>query len=557
VSQHAVPLKGQADESPTGLKALLCEADFLKSERSTTESHWADIAEITRPLRNEIRGPQTPGNKRMTRVFDATAINAAQNMAAGLYGTAANPATIWFKLSDLDPDFSKWSGVRPWFDVVSRRLLASFGSSFSSFYAQAPSVFLDIASLGNSVMSSEMAEDRSRFRDICRPISECYWDVNADGEVDQLYRRPKSLTAAQALKMFGADKVSPKLKKLAGDEPNALVDIIHAVVPNDRFQRGMFGHAGKAFVSVYFEVETMHEISRGGFDDFPYFAPRWEVAAGEKYGRGPGEIALADNRSLQVMTKTNLQAGELAGNPPWGAPDEGRISVVRTAPGKVTYGAINSRGDQMLKRLVENVNTPFSLEMANQLREAIKDAFFFSVMQLVGRTGMTATEVLERNEEKMRLMGPYLGRIQSEFLTPLVMRRFRLLQKIPGVFPPPPREMQGRTLQIEFTSPMALAQKSAAAAGVLRAVQGIGMIATVAPEALDKLNGDVAADLVADGYGVPSIINDDETTAAKRKSRVAQQQMQAALAAAQPLADAAHKGAQAVATVRNPTQQAA
>ena len=92
MSQYAVQLTGQADESPTGVKALLCQADYLKQERSTTESHWADIAEITRPLRNEIRGPQTPGNKRMTRVFDATAINAAQKRSRP--GTAVAPSII-------------------------------------------------------------------------------------------------------------------------------------------------------------------------------------------------------------------------------------------------------------------------------------------------------------------------------------------------------------------------------------------------------------------------------------------------------------------------------
>ena len=30
---------------------------------------------------------------------------------------------------------------------------------------------------------------------------------------------------------------------------------------------------------------------------------------------------------------------------------------------------------------------------------------------------MTATEVLQRNEEKMRILGPVLGRLQSELLT--------------------------------------------------------------------------------------------------------------------------------------------
>jgi hypothetical protein len=550
MSANATVLSGQASSSPSSVRALRERAEFLKQERSPVENHWADIAELTHTLRNELRGPQQPGNKRMTKVFDGTAMNAAQNLASGLYGTAANPATTWFKISDIDKDFAKSPGVQPWFDIVSRRTLASFGPSFSNFYAESATLFLDIAAFGNSVMSSEMGADRNRFRDICRPLSECYWDVNADGEVNGLYRRPKSTTARQLVMNFGADKVSGRVQRLARETPDAVVDWVHAVVPNDAFVEGRFGHDGKRWVSVNFEIEGEHEISRGGFDDFPYFVPRWAVAAGEKWGRGRGELALADNRSLQVMARANLAAGELAANPPWGAPDEGRISVVRTAPGKITYGAVNSRGEQLVKRLVENINAPFSLEIANQVRDAIKDAFFFSVIQLAGRTGMTATEVMERQEEKMRLMGPYIGRIQSEFLTPLVMRRFHLLSQIPGVFPPPPPALRGRSLQVEFTSPMALAQRSASANGVLRAVAGIAQIAQIDPSALDKLNGDKAVDVLLDGLGVPEVVNDDETVKARRQAREQAQANMAMAQAAKPIADAAKSGAEAVNTLQ-------
>ena len=37
---------------------------------------------------------------------------------------------------------------------------------------------------------------------------------------------------------------------------------------------------------------------------------------------------------------------------------------------------------------------------------------------------MTATEVLQRNEEKMRILGPVMGRIQSELLEPMINRVF-------------------------------------------------------------------------------------------------------------------------------------
>ena len=39
---------------------------------------------------------------------------------------------------------------------------------------------------------------------------------------------------------------------------------------------------------------------------------------------------------------------------------------------------------------------------------------------------MTATEVLQRQEEKMRILGPVMGRLQSELLS-LIIRIFNIM----------------------------------------------------------------------------------------------------------------------------------
>ena len=80
----------------------------------------AEISELIRPLRRELRGGRgMEGEKRMTRVFDSTGINAAGNLAAGLYGTAANPAGVSGRTSRIG------LGCRAWCQITSRDIVLS------------------------------------------------------------------------------------------------------------------------------------------------------------------------------------------------------------------------------------------------------------------------------------------------------------------------------------------------------------------------------------------------------------------------------------------------
>lgn len=536
-------------------EALIKRDAKLDEDNSIWKQKCTRIAEVIRPLRDELLGPKQEGARRDRKVFDGTAIAANQNFAAGMYGAACNPADEWFTFETADPYLNKYGPVQDYLAIVSRRTLASFGPSWSQFYGRVPSLFLDVGAFGQAYMSSLMRPDLSGFNDLCTPLSEGRFDVDENGDANAFFRRwrlpagsYKRMIEAKAKARGAEPKFSGKFTDQVTKDPFCPVEVLHATVPNEDYMPGFIGPKGFAFASVYCEVESKTENFRSGFEDFPWFVLRWEVAAGERNARGPGEIALADVLSKNVMRRDNLKAGQRAADPPWGAPDEGTISVTRAKPGAVLYGAVNARGEQVLKPLIDGVDAPFSLEMEQALESAIKDAFFFSLMQIVGRTGMTATETLERSEERMRLMGPYQGRIQTDFLCPLVIRRYKMLRKIPGVFPPPPPQLQGRSLQVAFVSPMALAQKSARANRAIRAGQAIAAMAPVDSSIMDGFNADAYRKAVVEGFAVPELSYDDDTTAQNRQARMQQTAMLQAAEAAPKVADAAHSAAQAAQT---------
>lgn len=511
----------------------------MKSARANYEWVWEEVARFVRPLRAEFLSQQTPGTKRNQWIFDSTPLLAADNFSGGIYGMMTNPANRWFSLQTQDEDLNEYDPVRDWLYDVETRLLNSFGPQVSRFYNVIPALYADLACLGTAVFYSEEGQGERRINDNVRALSECCIAENAWGEVDTLYRR-FSMSGDQATKLFG-DALSQNTKSRIAKEPMCETFFIHCVEPNDGYLPGRIGPAGKRFVSVYVEEEQKHEVSRSGYDEMPYQVPRWTQAAGETYGRGLGELAIADVKTLNQMSRTSLEAAQKAANPPLAAPDEGVIKQARTFPNGITYGAVDNQGRLLLQPLYEGGNHGLTLELMEQRRNAIRDAFYFSLMQMVGGPNMTASEFLGRQEEKLRLMGPNLGRIQGEFLSPLIKRRFGMLLR-QGALPPAPQEMQGRGLNIEYVSPLARAQMAGEANAVVRLYQSILPIAAVNQEILDNVDDDEAARAMGRGFAVPAkVLRGADQVAKRREQRQQAEQMQAALAAGQQGADIANK----------------
>ena len=301
----------------------------------------------------------------------------------------------------------------------------------------------------------------------------------------------------------------------------------------------------RPYLSIYVEEQERNEVSRKGYFEFPYQVPRWAQAAGEVYGRGLGEATLADVKTLNQQSRTALVSAQKAADPPLAAPNEGVIRVARTYPGGITYGAIDANGNMLLRPLYEGGNPQLTLEMMEQRRQSIREGFYFSLMQMVGTPDMTATEWIGRQEEKLRLMGPNLGRIQSEFLSPLIKRRFGMLSRA-RMLPPPPADVQHMGLQIEYVSPLAKAQMASEAQSIVRLYQSLMPIAQADPSVLDNVDHDKAARALARGYAVPApILRGSQQVDDLRNERQQAQSQQTMMGSGQAMADIAKKVASA------------
>lgn len=538
------------------IQSYIQRADELRAERSTWDRSSADIADIFRPIRSELRNGNltfvTEGQKRLGNVFDGAGILAAQHLGGFIYSTISNPANDWLRFGTMDRDLNDWYPVKLYFESCSRRVLASAQPSFSGFYAQAAEIYMDQPCFGTSVFSSELREDRSGFNDQCLPMSECWFDVDAENRPNAMYRR-WMVGAAAAARMYGGEKLSTRAQDLARDKPNEKIELMRVVAPNDEYSPGRFGPKGKPFKSLYIEVAEQHEIRRAGYEEFPYQVPRWALAAGEKMGRGhPGEFALPDGGSLQAIGKANLMAAEWAASPPWGAPDDGVISTMRLRPNGVSFGAMNRQGQQLLKPLLEGGSVPVTQEMLEAKANQVKEFFFYSIMLMdpSNRTGIANEEIMERQTERMQVLGPYIVNLTGGFQEPWARRRFAMMARL-RLLPPPPRELQGHVLQVGFTSPLAQAQKAQEASGVLRSWNFVAEQASLDPGIIDIWKGEEAVRIVHDALGGPTrVLQSPEAFAQLRAQRQQQAQVANATALALPAAQAAQHGVAALAQLR-------
>jgi len=249
---------------------------------------------------------------------------------------------------------------------------------------------------------------------------------------------------------------------------------------------------------------------------------------------------LPDTKMLNKMSETTIRAAQKQIDPPLMVPDDGFMLPVRTTPGALNFYRSGTR--DRLEPLQIGANNPLGLNMEEQRRNAIRQAFYVDQLLMSNGPAMTATEVLQRNEEKMRLLGPVLGRLQAELLQPLISRSFALLLRS-GLLPPAPEELQGQDIDIEYVSPLAKAQKMTDLQSMLRGFEVLLQMQQIAP-VMDYLDDDKLVQYLVETTGIPArVIRSDTEVDDLRRRRAEAEAQQAQQQQEMMLAEQAQKAA--------------
>lgn len=511
------------------------EFSQLQTWRNTFASHWEEVAELVLPTsRNTFYygNYNWPGQKKTDRQIDSSGALALGRFAAICDSLLTPRNMMWHTLSADDDYVMKDRPTRLWFEQATRILFKFRYAPLANFTSQNQNNYQQLGAFGTAGMFIDEFDNSLnpghrgiRYRSI--PLGELFLRENHQGMVDGFIRWFR-MTARQAYQRWG-DKIPEQLLPALKMESETLFNFIHRVCPRTDYDPDRLDMRGKPYASYYICLEGRALMQEGGYRMIPAAISRYEQAPQEVYGRSPAMMVLPALKTLNAEKRVFLKAGHRAADPVLLTADDGIVDM-SMRPGALNKGGVTADGKPLVQVLPTG-QIQVTKEMMDEERQLINDAFLVSLFQILTESPqMTATEVIERTNEKGILLAPTVGRQQSEYLGPMIDRELDVLSS-QGLLPPmPPRLKEARgAYQTVYTSPLSRAMRAQEAAGFIRTVETVKELVNITQDhsLLDPFNFDVAIPEIADIQAVPvSWMADDDQIKAKRKQRADQLERQ-------------------------------
>lgn len=533
------------------LSKLRSRKQQLWTERASWDPHWRDLAEHVLPRTGQWSPDErNRGEKKHRLIYNSTATGALEILVAGMMAGATSPARPWMRLQTPDPDLNKYKPVEVWLETVTNMMLRVF--SRSNTYRALPRYYQELALYGTAA-GVVIADAKNVIHHYPMTCGSYALAVDGREEVNVCYRE-YAMTVAQMVEQFGFDKCSIAVQNSCRNgRYDEWRNVCHAIEPRYKRDDGKIDNMNMPFRSVYFEVAGKGSngpsdvLLEEGFREFPVLAPRWSTSGGDIYGSSPGMTALGDIRSLQVMTKRKGQAIDFKTKPPTQGPASLKGNEIDKMPG----GHTEVPGNQQITPIWQvglDLNELRDLEQQHEQR--INSRFYADLFLMLASTtkSMTATEVAERHEEKLTMLGPTLERLHNELLSPLVSLTFGHMSDM-GMLPPPPEELVDADLEPEFISMLAQAQQAVGASQDDRFQGVLQSMAQSHPDAMDVMDVDEYLRGYARKIGVDaSVLRSADEVAEMRQSRAQAQTLDAQSQMMQQQSVTAKNMAQASAT---------
>lgn len=476
---------------PLDTEPLLRRYRAARSRRSAWEGHWRECYEFTLPARDGAGGAE--GARRVDRLFDGTAADAVDQLAASLLAELTPPWARWFGLAaGVELDGEDRAAVAPLLDRTADIVRGHFDRS--NFAIEMHQAYLDLVIAGTASLLFEEAPpgSASAFRFTAVPLSELVVEEGASGRLDITFRRSEA-SLATLRDRFPAADLPETLRRRAEADAEARFPVLEAVLPEPH-------GAGFAYAALLDPEGAGGEavmLAQGTFARSPFITFRWLKAPGEAYGRSPVMKTLPDIKTANKVVELILKNASIAVTGIWQGDDDGVLNPanIRLVPGAIIPKAVGSQG---LTPLEAPGKFDVSQLVLEDLRGRIRHALLVDRLGQVDAPRMTATEVLERSAEMARILGATYGRLQSELLTPLVMRALGILRRRGEIVDV---RADGRVVDLVYQSPLARTQAQADAQNTLTWLTSVAGLGPAAAEAVDTL---AAARWLGRALGVPA-----------------------------------------------------
>lgn len=356
-------------------------------------ARWESARRYTMPTSDED----------IATLYDATASDAADNLAASIYTLLTPPESMWLQLvgeSELSPN--------P--DIATAALRANLNDS--NFYTTIHQCYMDLVIMGTAClfMAESPIGTSSAFTFTAIPMSDIAILPNA-------VFHTTSMPAREVMERFPTWTPPANIRDTIKRDPETPLKLVQSLVGTDF----------TAWLDVGGDIEN-NIVSTGTFETNPYIIFRWSLASGELYGRGPVLRALPDIKTANKVVELVLKNATIAVSGIWMADDDGVINLnnINLTPGAIIPKAVGSSG---LTPLTSGADFDVSQLILRELRERIRHTLLADRLGLLSEKEMTATEIMARNADMMRVLGATYGRLLHEFIRPLCDRGLQILSR--------------------------------------------------------------------------------------------------------------------------------
>lgn len=477
------------DSQNAFLNALMTRYGSALNKREAWETLWEECYDYALPQRGGFQQDLHAGQSRTDHIYDATAMDAADQLAASLLGNLTPSWSQWFGLKpgpDLSPQESE--RLAPILEKAGKTIQDHFDRS--NFAVEIHQCYLDLVVGGTASLYFEEAEPGgfSAFKFSAVPLTHVTLEEGESGYLDGAYRQLE-LTLDQITARYPFAEVPEDLLRIAARDPQARFKILEAVIPDG---------LSYAYHACLIENDSQPELlAKGQFAQSPVISFRWLKSPGEIYGRSPVMKALPDIKTANKVVELILKNASIAVTGIWQADDDGVLNPanIELTPGSIIPKAIGSKGLQPLDMPGRFDVSQLILE---SLQTRIRHALLGDKLAPINSPRMTATEVIERSAEMSMLLGATYGRLQTELLTPLIQRAFSILRRRGEV---PDISLDGRLVAVDYRSPLARSQGQR---NVQNTLSWINSVLAMGPEAAGAINLPQAARFLGEALAVPS-----------------------------------------------------
>jgi len=505
--------------------SLARRLDVLKGARNVHEQVWRDCFMLTDPVRaSGLQGPTMDASQiaqAVACIFDSTATDAKRTLEASIMSGMTPANSLWFLMHVNGTDDA---GTR-WLDSASELLWENIHSA--NFDSEASDAIGDAMGGWMALYIDEDRENGGLYFEHW-PMAGVYCASSKPGGVVDTVFRPYKLTAEQAVAEFNkrGDQLPQKIVDAAKNgRQDEQFEFCQCIYPRGVSAVNAVRAKNLPIASVTIACEAKAVVRDSGYHEMPVVVARWKKIPNSVYGVGPLLDALPDIRTLNDIVKLEYANLDLAVSGMWIAEDDGVLNprTVKVGPRKI----IVANSVESMKPLVSGANFQLAEQRIEKLQGQIRKTLMADQLQAQDGPAMTATEVHVRVDLIRQLLGPIYGRLQAEYLQPLIARCFGLAFRA-GIFPAPPPSLSGRPFTIQYQSPLARAQKLEEVTAIERLMGDASVMAQVDPTVLDNIDTDEAVRQTAKGLGVPdSIIRPADKVAQFRQQKQAAQQQQA------------------------------